>query len=359
MKHFGRDSLAALWITLISALLCYVGYFVFDVSLLGGSLSKRDREADVVNFFYSIENGRQGPIPGDEQVVVFDISECDDPASIAGAVARMAACSPRAVGLDIIFRRTPSVDPAQYDSLERVLRDVPGLVSACRIVAREGEYSVERSFFAESLGVPCGAANSALSGFSPRYVVGADTIPSLALLLSGVELPGLKRRYVNYKNRYFPVVGASEPFADADFRGKTVLVGDVRDLRDFHDLPFELNGSRRVAGVMLLAHGVSTLQRGDWVRKVPDAGCIAIALAVCWLFALGCRRMASLRYAPLLTRLGQVALILLLWFVGYWIFVGADRVVNLVYTMLGVALTGLSMELYELLEHKIRKKNSA
>ncbi len=355
MQGFGKRALAAAGVTVISALLGYVGFFLFDVSLLGGSLSKRDSEADVVHFFYSIENQRTDRIDVDPRVVILDVSGCENVAAIAGAIARAAACSPRMIGLDIIFKKTPSVDPAQYDSLSRVMASLPNVVTACRIVPRTDGYSVEHSFYTLPLGIPYGAANGTLGGFRSLYRLENDTLPSLAALLGGGQLPP-KRVYTNFKNRHFRTLSATEDsLTEADLGGKTVLVGDVEDLRDFEDMPFRLNGSHRAPGVKVLAYGVSTVLSGDWVRKMPDGWCLLIAFVLNWLFVLGARALNGRKYGSLLTRLGQVALILLLWFGGYWVFSAGGYVINLVYTMVGVGIAGLSMELYDVIFSRKKK----
>lgn len=362
MMRFKRYAVSSLWATLISSVLCYLCYFLVDLTFLS-SLSGKDTEADVVNFFYSIENQGSGKIYSDPDLVILDISECKEIADIADVIRKAGDYGSKVIGIDIIFKQTPTVDVSQYEYLESAIVETPGIVTACRLISNKGVNEgdvVEQSFYTLKNSVTYGLANSNVGVYYPYAVVEGDTIKTMASLLTGGKNPGKRERYVNYSDKYFDVINAKAGFVEADVRGKIVIVSDMYDYRDYHDLPFYLNGSRRVPGALLLAYAVSSAKNGDWVRKVPAVWCVLIAVLLTYIYTILSYYLSQgdreVKYGSLKNRLVKIAILLFLFFFGYVIFTATGYVVNMVYAILGVAITELSIDILEAVRSLFKRK---
>ena len=243
--------------TCISLALCFLLYTVLDVNVLD-HLAPQDDEADVINYFYSIEN--RGPDTEayscfyDDRIVLFDLEGEKSRAAIAEAIERIDACAPAAILLDVIFPAAATTDTAEDRRLRNAVTEARNLYAACRLT--DGE--TERSFFVTDGNIPEGLVNR-LTYFRPAETEQGDTIPYLPYLATGTTGTPDPYRTVNYFDKEFFTTGISQPLLPDDIRGRFVLVGDLKDLRDTHDMPFRIGGTHRVPGTVLLAHTLSTI----------------------------------------------------------------------------------------------------
>lgn len=351
--------------TCISLALCFLLYTVLDVNVLD-HLAPQDDEADVINYFYSIEN--RGPDTEayscfyDDRIVLFDLEGEKSRAAIAEAIERIDACAPAAILLDVIFPAAATTDTAEDRRLRNAVTEARNLYAACRLT--DGE--TERSFFVTDGNIPEGLVNR-LTYFRPAETEEGDTIPYLPYLATGTTGTPDPYRTVNYFDKEFFTTGISQPLLPDDIRGRFVLVGDLKDLRDTHDMPFRIGGTHRVPGTVLLAHTLSTILHDTWVVKLAPVWGAAAAFVLTFLFTYFCyavreSRRLHPRWANFIESAARILLIVLLMLAGYCLFSKYGVVLNLVYTMFALALTGFAADIVELAgwvrgRHRTRKRS--
>lgn len=243
--------------TCISLALCFLLYTVLDVNVLD-HLAPQDDEADVINYFYSIEN--RGPDTEayscfyDDRIVLFDLEGEKSRAAIAEAIERIDACAPAAILLDVIFPAAATTDTAEDRRLRNAVTEARNLYAACRLT--DGE--TERSFLRDRR-EHTRRARQPPHLFPPCRDRTGRYHPLSALSRNRNDRHADPYRTVNYFDKEFFTTGISQPLLPDDIRGRFVLVGDLKDLRDTHDMPFRIGGTHRVPGTVLLAHTLSTI----------------------------------------------------------------------------------------------------
>ena len=214
--------------------------------------------------------------------------------------------------------------------------------------------------------IPEGLVNR-LTYFRPAETEQGDTIPYLPYLATGTTGTPDPYRTVNYFDKEFFTTGISQPLLPDDIRGRFVLVGDLKDLRDTHDMPFRIGGTHRVPGTVLLAHTLSTILHDTWVVKLAPVWGAAAAFVLTFLFTYFCyavreSRRLHPRWANFIESAARILLIVLLMLAGYCLFSKYGVVLNLVYTMFALALTGFAADIVELAgwvrgKHRTRKRS--
>lgn len=337
----------------ISLILCFLLYIVFDINVLD-HLAPQEDETDVINYFYSIENRRPDAASYscfyDDRIVLFDLEGTQSRGVIAAAIERIDSCAPAAILLDVIFPQAAAADAAEDRRLREAVTGARNLYTACRMT----DSGTERSFFAADGTVAEGLANRTFY-YRPAEIVQGDTIGYLPYLAAGVAGTPDPNRTVNYFDKEFLRTGISEPLCPDDIRGRFVLVGDLQDLRDTHDMPFRIGGTYRVPGTVLMAHTLSTILHDTWVVKLPAAWGAAVALVLAVAFTYLCYSLRengrlNRRWSDFIEGAARILLILLLILAGYCLFSKYGVILNLVYTMLALALTGFAADIVELAE---------
>lgn len=348
----------------LAVLFCWVFYYILDVNVLD-YLSKQDNEDDVISYFYSIENRRPGETRYstffDDRIVIYDLAGVSSRGDIAGIIREIEQAGPQALVLDVIFPAAVSAEPAQDSALTETVKSFDNIFAACRLV----DGGIERSFFDDGT-VLSGVVNRN-SHYRPYEVRGADTLRNMPYLVAGVRGEPNPRLTVNYFDKYFRTVAAGEELNPAHIEGRVVIVGDLSDHRDTHDLSFRISGQRRVSGTVLMAHELSTIIHGTWVKKARNVSGIAVAFALTLLFVRFCywlrfrrgREPGSLPAGDGIRRIDgrlagfiesgiRIAAIILLLFFSYLIFSHFKLVINLVYSMIALAMSGFTIDIVQL-----------
>lgn len=343
----------AIWTTALSVAIGVSFYFLFGRIVFETFLSQLS-ETDVLASYYAVENHSSDIMGSDEQVVLFNTDGEKSRAAIAEAIGKIGDCAPLAIGVDIIFSEASGVGAKEDSLLEHTLSSQVNLVMAARVVGD----SVEHSFFTLRNGLQYGAVNmDNLCNYVPSYKVNGTEIPSFSSAVSGVNL-NKKRVAVNYSNKMFNIVNISEEIVPEDFNDKFVLVGDLGDLRDTHDLSFPVCGSRRVAGTTLTAYAVSSLLNREWIVKTPDWINVSIGLLITYFATVLCYRIkGKYGFGDFAERVIQIIQFIVLLFLGYLVFTCFGVSVNILYAAVGIALMGLSIDLLDAIQRKSVKKN--
>ena len=352
-KHF----LTACWTFLAIIPLWLLCYYILDVTTLGAISGSRD-DADIINYFYSIENiDNSGK--GDTTIVLVDLAGIRSRDEIGDVITRIAACQPQKIALDIIFPSSASDNQEENARLEQIIATASNVVTACRIIPSENSFDpikIEHSFFTHSTKIPYGATNSMMSKLIYSFTIDNDTIFSFPAVIAGKTKTDNRQRYVNYSNKQFLILSAMEDFFEEDFKNKIVLLGDLSDSRDYHDIPFILNGSRRVPGTLLTAYAVSTILKDNGVVKINDTICLIVAALLIYIFAFFYILLNKKRKMQFWQRLYEIGVILLLTLIFYLLFTWFNRMFNLVYAIMGFAVAGFAYDFVNLLLNKKKKK---
>lgn len=345
-------------ITVISAFIGLIFYLACGRTLFEMFISNT-QESDVLTYYYCIENRNSSMADFDTNIVLFDISGEKSRVEIANAIKKISRFNPKAIGIDIIFSEASEVNFQADSILKSTLGSLPAVVMACRAVrdGNAGTYQLEHSFFTEPENLNYGLVNANnISGYESSYPINGTQLPAFTSVLTGID--GVKKnKAVNFCNRQFEIIHISEEILPADIEQKIVLVGDLKDLRDMHDSGFPVNGSQRIAGNIINAFTISSLIHNNWITKAPIwlslvIGIIATYLSTVLFFWLKQRFLLG----SLAERLIQITEFIIVTFLGYLLFTLFSFSVNIIFSLIGVALMGLSMDILEFAGKKLLKK---
>jgi hypothetical protein len=364
--------LRSLYASLISVALCWLFYIILDFNVLD-YLSKQDGESDVISYFYRIENHKSSEPEKyhsafhDDNIVIYDLAGTSSRLQIARALDSIISAQPKAVVLDVIFPQVTATDSFADSLLTSVLSRANNIYTATRLT----DTGIEKSFYAGTNSVHSGLANMN-NYYQPYETVGGDTLYYLPYLVLGETGKPNRSKQINYKDKHYFSMTINEPLDPSLVRDKIVLVGDLSDLRDYHDMNFPVYGSRRVPGVILMAYCMTTITRGDWITITSKWWGIVLAFVLSlllvrlnyYLFDEKRRRdKATGELTPHVpsiwknfteTGIRLVMVFVLLW-AGYALFSAFDVVVNLVYAMAATALSGFATDIVELVWEKCER----
>ncbi len=344
--------------TLLAFGFCYLFYIVLDVNVLD-HLSKQDSESDVINYYYRIYNRNSDDRPYtcfyDNDVAVFDLKGEKSRREIADAMKKIGRLSPEAIFLDVIFPENSTTDPQDDIYLQHAVDSLENIYAAVRL----DNGRLEESFFMKNIDVNRGLVNKS-SHCRPYEIFEGDTLWYMPYMESGKYMPENARRLVDYRDKAFDVISITDTLTAEDIASRIVLVGDMEDLRDKYDMPFQLDGEWRVSGVKLLAHHTSTVIHGSWVKLTPRWIELMIALLVCFPFTWFCYRLQerseSNPWNNFIETGSRLLLILVFLLAGYLFFVKWNLIVNMVYVILTTAFTGFAMNIIDVVIYTCKKK---
>ncbi|NDV47512.1 CHASE2 domain-containing protein [Paludibacter sp. 221] len=346
--------------TVLATVFCYVFYIILDVNVLD-YLSKQNNEADVVNYYYKIQNRKSndGAYTAfyDPEIVILDLEGTKSRVDIADAIKRVSDLLPRAIILDVIFPENSTTLQADDDYLKKTIASASNLYTAVRIDGNK----LEKSFFQDETGVQYGLANK-VSHYKPYEIFGKDTLYYLPFAVIKEQKKENRNLLINYSDKAFDIYPIAETLTPEDIGNRIVLIGDLQDLRDKYDMPFSIGGERRVSGTTLLAYNLSTALHHSWIVQAPRWIGFLLALCVCFGFTYFCYRLRSKGedgnnpWYNFIETAARIVLIILFLLLGYLFFVWFGLMVNMVYVILTTALTGLSMNIIEVCTYKRKKK---
>lgn len=306
--------------------------------------------------YFHIENSSSKVSDANQEIILFDISGCYSRSEIAGGIERLCANGARVVALDVIFGGLGS-DPTESDSLLNVIgRCRERIVSACRAVPTTEGFNIESSFYTYLF--PCTEAcvnveNDVVRHYSRDLSFGDTTLPSFVSVIARMakieRCDKIKQKeLINYKKLTFERIHITDSIRRDDVEGKIVLVGDLEDLRDFHDVPVEFEGTRRISGTIIHAYALSSIPKARHIVQMGATPAVIIGFVISLLFCVLCCQVTEKydKIAGLVMNVYQIILLLALAFIGGMIFIKFNYNINLVYTMLGIGLAGFSTDLF-------------
>ena len=356
-----RYACHGLCVLAITGLIClFVGTLSFNAMFLDpvGQAIKSFRFTD--SYFY-IENNSKEITDANMDVVLFDLSGCYSRTEIAAAVQKLYDSGAKVIALDVIFGNSMAQGKEANDSLMNVMaRCHDRIVSACRAVPTVEGFNFESSYFVGVAG--CREAcvnmeNDVVRTFGPKLCFGDTCLPSFVDVIcqmaypdqySAFEKRANEEELINYRRIVFNRIHIYDEFYGEDVDGKVVLIGDLEDLRDFHSVPVDIDGSNRISGTIIHAYALSTITKNRMINLMSDAFGLVIGLLVSFLFCVLCCQVSEKydKISGLVMNVYQVILLLLMAFVGGIVFLKLNYNINLIYAMLGIGLAGFSTDLW-------------
>ena len=141
-------------------------------------------------------------------------------------------------------------------------------------------------------------------------------------------------------------------------KDKIVLVGDYLDLRDFHDIPINIDGTRRICGTTIHGYAISTLTKpGRLINQMSEKDGLLLGLLYTFLYCfIYC--WINEKYndvSGVLSTTLQIIMMLALVFLGGYLFIERQYNITLLYALLGTGLAGYAAEIFYFLLFKIQK----
>ena len=329
-------------------LLVGIGTQVFDPV---GQALKNYHLSD--GFFYT-RASRSGKLPElNPDVCLVDIGGCDSREEIAGIVNRINEAAPRLLAVDIIFGKAASMTPEGDSALVSAFRASDRLVLARRFDEGPDGWVVERSFFADELDCVEGDVDfdyGIVRSFSPTVTIDGQEYPTFVgqiARLGGIR-ETFRRQLINFTPVSTPCLTPDQLSAAELLKDRIVILGDRGDYRDFHDIPVLMEGRPRTSGMDINAQCLFTLSPKKGFTDCPEWLSVLIGLVLTYLF---CTFIASPmsrleRFSGLWISIWQVAVLILLLALTFFLFWGLRFNMPLKYWLLGVGFSGLATELF-------------
>ena len=344
--HIGKG-FKALVATALVLLIAWIGKAVVVNTNAFNPLSTA---LDQVHFSDIYFHGHRGHNAEAEQdMVLVDIQYLHDREEIATLIDSISAQRPRVVALDVIFPQSVSLDPVADSHLMAAVAACPQVVLAQNAVPLpDGGWRMERSFFADDysegiVNMPASVVRYA----EPRF----DTLPTFAAQVTALSSA----------NRQQPTASSLIDFGGANLMqwtpgaedfylpaltDKLVFVGDLGDLRDYHNIPVGAGGQSRMSGTEVHALATAALLSDNSYHTLPRWLGIVLQIIIiflfCWLLYVLPQTMDNWVSGAL-----QLVFMLLMLPVCYLFFVGLHIVCSPTLAIVGFGLAGLAKNIVD------------
>lgn len=361
---------ALMVICVIVSLCVIVGRIGFSSAFMD-PVSTAINNFSITDTYFEIMNSNSDEMMDvNSDVVFYDISGCYSRAEIAGGIQRLHDMGAKVIALDVIFGPN-SRDTLANDSLVRVISRCKNVIAACRMVPSYDSFIKEESFFVKETGCveACvNVENEVVRNFNKTLTFGDTTLSTYVHEIIKMAYPEVydmweKREtdteLINYKQTFFNKIHIYDnPFPE-EVEGKIFLMGDFQDLRDFHEIPVKIDGSRRICGTAIHGYSISTLTKPDrLIDNMTETHALLLGLAITFLFCvIYCWLNEEYNdFSGFLATSTQIVLMVSsLFFAGY-LFIEHQYNVRLAYALLGTGMGGYSGEIFYFLYLKWRKR---
>lgn len=345
----------ALGITALAFLLSYV--FMSPLSASTSAFFSTPEKNDfTITDFYNVVADSRAVSYLDTNIVIVNVDKSDRN-DIAEMLEIISLCSPKAIGVDVMFK-----DPREGDEfLLEALNGCSALVLpvGLRPTNSADSFNVEIcSFFYApdspdspkvepaiyaATSMPSKYAGSMVREMRPFFVVSSgDTILSFPTALARLADPECyeelrNRRHklepICFHSRRFMVIEPEELMTYADsLSGKIVILGALNEIGDLHPTP--VNAS--MPGVLIHAHSAATILDRAYMTTLPKWVNILIGFVICFSIVLAHIKLNS-GISGLVIRLLQVAFLWIVVQLGYWLFITHNILIDFSYALLMLA----------------------
>lgn len=282
------------------------------------------------------------------EMILVDIQYLHNREEIATLIDSINAHQPRVVAMDVIFPPTVSLDPAADSHLVAAIAACPHVVLAQNAVPQvDGSWHTERSFFAD--GYPEGLVNIPASVV--RYAeTTIDTLPTFAAQVATISTDHLThnaKHLIDFGGvnimTWTPMV---EDLHLPALQDKIVFIGDMGDLRDWHNIPIGASGESRMSGTEIQVLATAALLSPNPYYTLPRWLSIALQIILlflfCWLLYLLPQTMDNW-----IQRALQIVFMILMLPVCYLLFVGLHIVSSPTLAIIGFGLAGFAKNIID------------
>lgn len=246
----------------------------------------------LTDLYHSFHKRQEVPSVDGRSVVLMDISSVRDRDEFAEVVDRIGDAEPYLVAFDVIFPAAVTSDHRSDSLLTAAVNGLPRVVLASELRPEDGiSYSLKSSFFAEESGAVEGAVllpDGIVRHWSPLVVSGQDTLQVFTKAIAdmaGLHMPATTEpQLIDYSIVDEFSIDAAGDWDPSFIKDQIVLVGDLNDLRDTHQVPITLKTSVRRSGVSIHHQILLTCMNGSWFHVVPRWLTILLSLVI--LFAV-------------------------------------------------------------------------
>ncbi len=347
------------------------------VRFLGYSSTYMDPMSQIMNNFnmtdtyFQIMNDNSDEVMDyNSDVVLYDLSGCYSRAEIAFGIQRLYDMGAKTIALDVIFGPNAR-DTMANDSLLRVVtRCKDKVIAACRMVPNYDTFIKEESYFVKESGCveACvNVENETIRNFSRTLTFGDTTLSTYVHEVVKMAYPETYEKWekrkdneelINYKQTSFEKIHIYEDLFPEDVEGRIFLVGDFQDLRDFHEIPVKIDGTRRICGTTIHGYSISTLTKeGRLIDNMTERDALLLGIIITFIFCVFYCFMNEVYndYSGFLSTSLQLIIMLSLVFVAGYMFMEKQYNVRLLYALLGTGIAGYAAEIFYFIWLKVKK----
>lgn len=359
-----KKYLKALGITILAFILSCVMLSPLTFSA-ASMMSSPERNDFTINDFYNHVADKRLVRTLDRDIVIIDIGDSDRE-EIAEIIDVVSLCSPRAVGVDVVFEH-----PREDDShLIQALAGCPNLVMATSVKSdQSGQHFIPdlQSFFMSDLpeatpGVinfPTTRRDVTIREFQVSYPGQKDTLPSFALAICEIAAPNAARilldrtnhdEVINFCSRTYVTMSPDEITDRAEeLIGKIILLGSLSRKEDLHITPVK----SAMTGVEIHAHSIATVLNESYFYKLNKYWNWAIAFSCCFaVLAFSMFIPAGVKGVTM--RAFQILILYLTIRYGYDLFINYHIIVNFSYSLLMITFGLLANDFWTGIENIIK-----
>lgn len=321
--------------------------------------------------YFQIENTNAEEVADvNSDIVLFDLAGCYSRAEIAAGIQFAHDAGAKCIALDCIFGPNNS-DTLANDSLTRVISRCKNVIAACRMVPNYDSFIKEESFFVKETGCveACvNVQNETIRNFYKTLEFGDTTLSTFVHEIVKMAYPDTYEMWekrdgneelIHYKQTFFVKNHIYDELYEEDFKNKVVLVGDFQDLRDFHNIPIAINGSRRICGTTIHGYAIATLTTpGRLITLMSENASLLLGILYTLLYCI-IYCFINEKYndvSGFLSTSLQIIMMLALVFFGGWTFLEKQYNISLAYALIGTGLAAYAAEIFYFLLFKIEKK---
>ncbi len=321
------------------------------------------------SYFEIINQNADEVMDFNDDVVLFDISNCYDRAEIADGIQRLYDYGAKVIALDVIFGPNGR-DTLANDSLQRTVARCKNVIAACRMVPNYDTFVKEESYFVRETGCieACvNVENETVRTFSRTLQFGDTTLSTYVHEIIKMAYPDIYEKWeertddteiINYKQTLFNKIHIYDPLFPDEVEGKIFLMGDFADLRDFHEIPVKIDGSRRICGTTIHGYSISTLTKeGRLIDNMSDRDALILGLIITFIFCVIYVMINEIYndYSGFMSTSTQIIVMMSLVFISGYFFIEKQYNIRMLYALLGTGMGGYAAEIFYFLLLKWRK----
>lgn len=354
MKHLITTLCIVVLAYLLSLLL--VQPFALSTATL---LSASDRsDFSVTDYYNTVANGRKVRTL-DRDIAIINIDNADRE-EIASLLRIVNLCNPRAIGLDVLFKKERDGDEPLLEAVNQSRRLV--LAGTVRQIGDTTLFErAAGSYFAPAMpqhavgavNLPAKYEKSVIRKFPIAFDIAGESEPMPSFVTALVReidrakydklvTRGKATQYINYPSVEFPVYEPQEVADRAEeLEGKIVMIGAMTERGDTHVTPIESH----MSGIEIHAHALHTIINDKYIDTLPDWANWSVGFLLAFIIVyLG--QVLPARYKGVLMRVIQFSLLFVIIPVGYYFFVNYNISIDFTYAFLMVSFSFFAADLW-------------